>query len=66
MSELSFDAPVWHHGKALRKGYTTGSCATAAAKVAALMVLRQHLIHQVSYRHAVGRHAMPERGVAAH
>ncbi len=43
-----FDAPVWHHGKALRKGYTTGSCATAAAKVAALMVLRQHLIHQVS------------------
>ncbi|MBJ3814671.1 cobalt-precorrin-5B (C(1))-methyltransferase [Shimwellia pseudoproteus] len=39
---------VWHNGKALRKGYTTGSCATAAAKVAALMVLRQHLIHQVS------------------
>ena len=37
-----------HHGKALRKGYTTGSCATAAAKVAALMVMRQHLIHQVS------------------
>lgn len=25
MSELSFDAPVWRHGKALRKGYTTGS-----------------------------------------
>lgn len=46
--ERAFDAPVWHHGKALRKGYTTGSCATAAAKVAALMVLRQHLIHQVS------------------
>ncbi|MBV8041990.1 cobalt-precorrin-5B (C(1))-methyltransferase CbiD [Pluralibacter sp.] len=48
MSEQIFDAPVWHNGKALRKGYTTGSCATAAAKVAALMVLRQHLIHQVS------------------
>lgn len=48
MSEPAFDAPVWHNGKALRKGYTTGSCATAAAKVAALMVLRQHLIHQVS------------------
>ena len=48
MSEPDFDAPVWHNGKALRKGYTTGSCATAAAKVAALMVMRQHLIHQVS------------------
>ncbi|HHC2227623.1 TPA: cobalt-precorrin-5B (C(1))-methyltransferase CbiD [Klebsiella pneumoniae] len=48
MSDQTFDALVWHHGKALRKGYTTGSCATAAAKVAALMVMRQHLIHQVS------------------
>ncbi|ELN2738190.1 cobalt-precorrin-5B (C(1))-methyltransferase CbiD [Pluralibacter gergoviae] len=48
MSDQTFMAPVWHNGKALRKGYTTGSCATAAAKVAALMVMRQHLIHQVS------------------
>ena len=48
MNDAAFDAPVWHNGKALRKGYTTGSCATAAAKVAALMVMRQHLIHQVS------------------
>ncbi|MFU7869208.1 hypothetical protein, partial [Klebsiella pneumoniae] len=22
MSDQTFDAPVWHHGKALRKGYT--------------------------------------------
>ncbi|WP_425277634.1 cobalt-precorrin-5B (C(1))-methyltransferase, partial [Enterobacter hormaechei] len=34
---------------AIRKdGGDDGSCATAAAKVAALMVMRQHLIHQVS------------------
>ncbi|MCE0495665.1 cobalt-precorrin-5B (C(1))-methyltransferase CbiD [Vibrio salinus] len=40
-------APVWKKGKAYRKGYTTGSCATAAAKVACLMLLRQQIIHQV-------------------
>ncbi|WP_413738870.1 cobalt-precorrin-5B (C(1))-methyltransferase CbiD [Sodalis sp. RH21] len=39
---------VWYNGKALRKGYTTGSCATAAAKVAALMLLRQQVIDNVS------------------
>jgi cobalt-precorrin-5B (C1)-methyltransferase len=39
---------VWHKGKAYRTGYTTGSCATAAAKVAALMILRQQIIDQVS------------------
>ena len=42
------DETFWHKGKAYRKGYTTGSCATAVAKVAALMVLRQQIIHQVS------------------
>ena len=42
------DDKIWHKGKANRKGYTTGSCATAAAKVAALMILRQQIIHQIS------------------
>lgn len=64
MSDQTFDAPVWHHGKALRKGYTTGSCATAAAKVAALMVMRQHLIHRVSIV-TLRRHPVPERRVSA-
>ncbi|CPR21707.1 Cobalt-precorrin-6 synthase, anaerobic [Brenneria goodwinii] len=45
--EMQLDS-VWHNGKQYRKGYTTGSCATAAAKVAALMVLRQQVIDQVS------------------
>lgn len=39
---------VWIDNKAYRKGYTTGSCATAAAKVAALMILEQKLFSQVS------------------
>ncbi len=47
MSDRTFDA-VWHHGKALRKGYHTGSLRHSGSQVAALMVIRQHLIHQVS------------------
>jgi len=47
MSDTGLDT-LWHNGKSYRKGYTTGSCATAAAKVAALMVLRQQVINQVS------------------
>lgn len=39
---------IWHNGKKYRTGYTTGSCATAAAKVAALMILRQQPINNVS------------------
>ncbi|PHM74321.1 cobalt-precorrin-5B (C(1))-methyltransferase CbiD [Xenorhabdus kozodoii] len=46
--EASGLGTVWHRGKQYRKGYTTGSCATAAARVAALMILRQQIIHQVS------------------
>ncbi|PWI32253.1 cobalt-precorrin-5B (C(1))-methyltransferase [Vibrio albus] len=48
MNQAAEQDYVWHRGKAYRKGYTTGSCATAAAKVAALMVMRQQLIHQTS------------------
>ena len=47
MSDTGLDT-LWHNGKSYRKGYTTGSCATAAAKVAALMVLRQQVINQIS------------------
>ncbi len=32
MGELSFDAPVWHHGKALRKSDIPPFRATAAGK----------------------------------
>lgn len=42
------DDYIWHNGKKYRTGYTTGSCATAAAKVAALMILRQQTIANVS------------------
>lgn len=48
MSQTADAELIWHRGKAYRKGYTTGSCATAAAKVAALMVMRQQLLQQIS------------------
>ncbi|WP_208020379.1 cobalt-precorrin-5B (C(1))-methyltransferase CbiD [Vibrio viridaestus] len=46
-SEINLE-PVWQKGKCYRKGFTTGTCATAAAKVASLMILQQQVIHQVS------------------
>ncbi|MFB0954936.1 MAG: cobalt-precorrin-5B (C(1))-methyltransferase CbiD [Aeromonadaceae bacterium] len=48
------DTAIWHRGKAYRKGYTTGSCATAAAKVAATMLLTQQIQHQVSIQTPAG------------
>lgn len=44
----------WHKRKASHKGYTTGSCATAVARIAALMILRQQIIEQISLTTAVG------------
>lgn len=46
-SSENMDA-IWIDNKKYRKGYTTGSCATAAAKVAAQMVLDQKIYEQVT------------------
>lgn len=39
---------VWKNQKQLRSGYTTGSCAAAAAKAAAYMLLSDQVVTQVS------------------
>ena len=39
---------VWKDQKQMRTGYTTGSCAAAAAKAAACMLLSQEAVHEVS------------------
>ncbi|MDD3360684.1 MAG: cobalt-precorrin-5B (C(1))-methyltransferase CbiD [Hespellia sp.] len=39
---------VWKNQKALKTGYTTGSCAAAAAKAATYMLLNREIISQIS------------------
>ena len=41
---------VWKDQKQLRTGYTTGSCAAAAAKAAAFMLLSKEPVYQVSLK----------------
>ncbi len=46
--------------KTLREGFTTGSCATAAAKAAAEMLLSGEMLHIVSIRTPAGRQFFAE------
>ena len=41
---------VWKDQKLLRTGYTTGSCAAAAAKASAFMLLSKEPVYQVSLK----------------
>ncbi|CAM3265348.1 cobalt-precorrin-5B (C(1))-methyltransferase CbiD [Vagococcus fessus] len=45
---------VYYNGKKLRKGYTTGTCASAAALAACLMLLNRETIETISIKTASG------------
>lgn len=45
---------VYANGKKLRKGYTTGTCATAASLAATHMILQQELLEKVEVKTASG------------
>lgn len=45
---MRLDRFILGNGKQLRYGYTTGSCAAAASKAAAIMLLEQRPVHRVA------------------
>lgn len=57
------DAPFVYRGqKKLRRGYTTGTCAAAAAAGAARMLLSGKPVSEVKLRVPEGEHAVPFSG----